>query len=164
MKHWKLILLFFWASSSNLVFGQQGKAGELLVNETVAAKIKALKPNHAVLVGEAKVVGDFNEVAKRWNLHKTGPRGRDFTIKMVWAPERRSVLFCGANHGVPHRLNDVWEFDLSALTWFMLYAPDNPRDYTGLGKDFSDVEFKDGILITKRGGPAIIAHTWWGLT
>jgi hypothetical protein len=50
------------------------------------------------------------------------------------------------------------------MAWIMLYAPDNPRDYTGIGKDFSDVEFKDGILITKRGGPAIIAHTWWGFT
>ena len=45
----------------------------------------------------------------------------------------------------------------------MLYAPDLPRDYTGMGKDFSDVVFKDGILITKRGGPVVIAHTWWGL-
>jgi hypothetical protein len=26
------------------------------------------------------------------------------------------------------------------------------------------VEFKDGILVTKRGGPAVVAHTWWGLT
>ena len=145
------------------LFAQLGKA-ELPVNEKVVAKIKALKSNQAVLLGRAKVVGNFNQVAKRWNLHKTGPRGRDFTIKMVWAPERQRSLFCGANHGVPHRLNDVWEFDLAALSWIMLYAPDNPRDYTGLGKDFSDVEFKDGILVTKRGGPAIIAHTWWGLT
>ena len=160
----KLILLFLFAYTANLVFGQQAKAIELPVNEKVAAKIKALKPSQAVLLGEAKVMGDFNEVAKHWNLHKTGPRGRDFTIKMVWAPERQRVLFCGANHGVPHRLNDVWEFDLSRLTWLMLYAPDNARDYTGLGKDFSDVEFRDGIFITKRGGPAIIAHTWWGLT
>jgi hypothetical protein len=83
---------------------------------------------------------------------------------MVWAPERKRVLYCGANHGVPHRLNDVWEFDLATLTWSMLYAPDNARDYGGLGKDFSDVEFQDGIFITKRGGPGIIAHTWWGLT
>jgi hypothetical protein len=73
-------------------------------------------------------------------------------------------MLCGANHGVPHRLNDVWEFDLASLSWILLYAPDNPRDYLGLGKDPSDVEFRDGLLITKRGGPAVIAHTWWGLT
>ena len=136
----------------------------LSVNAGVLEKLKALKPNHGVLLGKAAVVGEFNDTARKYNLHQTGPMGRDFTIKMVWAPERRRVLFCGANHAVPHRLNDVWEFDLGALTWAMLYAPDLPRDYTGLGKDASDVEFKDGIFITKRGGPGIIGHTWWGLT
>jgi hypothetical protein len=109
------------------------------------------------------VIGDFNDTARRFNLHKTGPLARDFTLKMVWAPERKRALFCGANHGVPHRLNDVWEFDLPSLSWVMLYAPDLPRDYTGMGNDFSDVVFTDGILATKRGGPVVIAHTWWGL-
>lgn len=136
----------------------------LKVNQEVRTRIEALKPNQAVLLGKADLVGEFNDVAKKYEMHRTGPRGRDFTIRMVWAPERRRVLFCGANHGVPHRLNDVWEFDLAAMTWVLLYPPDNARDYTGLGKDASDVEFKDGILITKRGGPAVIAHTWWGLT
>lgn len=147
-----------------IVAGEKSIAPPLPVNKEALAKIAALKPNEAAIIGKAQVLGDFNDVAKRYELHKTGPRGRDFSIRMVWAPERRRALFCGANHGVPHRLNDVWEFDLAALTWNMLYAPDNPRDYTGIGKDFSDVEFKDGILITKRGGPAVIAHTWWGLT
>lgn len=134
------------------------------VNEAAVVKLRSLKANHAVLLGSAQVLGEFNDVAKKYELPRTGPRGRDFTIKMVWAAERRRALFCGANHNVPHRINDVWEFDLGALAWILLYAPDNPRDYTGIGKDFSDVEFRDGILITKRGGPAIIAHTWWGLT
>lgn len=137
---------------------------KLAVNEKVTQKLDALKENEAVLLGNAEVRGEFNDVARKYELHKTGPRGRDFTIKMVWAPERKRALFCGANHGVPHRLNDVWEFDLAALSWVMLYAPDNPRDYGGLGKDHSDVKFEDGILITRRGGPAVIAHTWWGLT
>ncbi len=131
---------------------------------SVLQKLAALKANHAVALGNADVVGDFNETARRFDLHKTGPKGRDFTIKMCWAPDRKRALFCGANHAVPHRLNDVWEFDLPSLTWSMLYAPDNARGYTDLGKDTSDVEFKDGILMTKHGGPAIIAHTWWGLT
>ena len=137
---------------------------KLSPNAEVLSKLRDLPANHGVLLGEATVMGEFNEVAKHYRLHETGPRGRDFTIKMAWAPDRKRVLFCGANHNVPHRINDVWEFDLGALTWAMLYAPDNPRDYTGLGKDYSDVQFKDGILITKRGGPAIIGHSWWGLT
>jgi hypothetical protein len=144
--------------------GQEPIEPALALNESVLSKLKQLQPNQAVLLGQAQVVGEFNDVARQFDLHKTGPRGRDFTIKMVWAPERRRALFCGANHGTPHRLNDVWEFDLTSLSWVLLYAPDNPRDYTGIGKDYSDVEFRDGVLITKRGGPAVIAHTWWGLT
>jgi hypothetical protein len=130
----------------------------------VLEKLASLKPNQSIRLGTADVVGEFNETARKYDLHKTGPKGRDFTIKLCWAPDRKRALFCGANHAVPHRLNDVWEFDLPSLTWVMLYAPDLPRGYVDLGKDTSDVEFKDGILITKRGGPAIIAHTWWGLT
>lgn len=130
----------------------------------VLKKIAALRANEAVMLGKAEVVGDFNDVARRHNLHKTGPRGRDYSNKMVWAPERRRALFLGANHHSPHRLNDVWEFDLGALTWAMLYAPDNSRGYNDLGADASDVDFRDGILYTRRGGPAVIAHTWWGLT
>ena len=133
-------------------------------NAKALAAIAALKPNGAAYLGDAAVVGDFNEVAKKYELHTKGPRGRDYSIKMCWAPDRGRALFCGANHAVPHRLNDVWEFDLAATTWVMLYAPDNPRDYTGLGKDHSDVTFADGLFVTKRGGPGIIGHTWWGLT
>src|SRR5205807_535934 len=108
----------------------------------VLEKLAALKPNRAVLLGKADVVGEFNDTARRYDLHRTGPRGRDFTIKVCWAPDRRRALFCGANHGVPHRLNDVWEFDLPSLSWAMLYAPDLPRGYGDLGKDTSDVELK----------------------
>lgn len=100
---------------------------KLAPKSAVLEKLAALKPNHAVLLGKSDVVGEFNDTARRYDLHRTGPRGRDFTIKVCWAPDRRRALFCGANHGVPHRLNDVWEFDLPSLSWAMLYAPDNPR-------------------------------------
>jgi hypothetical protein len=136
----------------------------LAARPAIVDRLAALKPNQGVLLGKADVVGDFNATARKFELDRTGPRARDFTLKMCWAPDRKRALFCGANHGVPHRLNDVWEFDLPGLTWAMLYAPDQPRGYLDLGKDTSDVEFKDGVLVTKRGGPAVIAHTWWGLT
>lgn len=125
--------------------------------------LDGLRENQSVYLGKARVVGEFNEIARRYQLHKTGPMGRNYSIKMVWAPDRKRALFAGANHAVPHRLNDVWEFDLAALAWMLLYPPDNPRSYAGLG-DFSDVEFRDGVLMTRRGGPAVIGHTWWGLT
>lgn len=88
-----------------------GTWASVTLAEDAAQKLKSLPANRAVLLGSASVVGEFNDVARQFELHKTGPRGRDFTIKMVWAPERQRALFCGANHAVPHRLNDVWEFD-----------------------------------------------------
>jgi hypothetical protein len=92
----------------------------------IADTLAALKPNHGVRLGKADVVGEFNATARKYDLDKTGPRARDFTLKMCWAPDRTRALYCGANHGVPHRLNDVWEFDLPSLTWVLLYAPDLP--------------------------------------
>ena len=164
---WKYFFVNFLLISTFIypvqILAQDELSPKLAPNESVLLKLKELKPNHGVLLGKVSVHGDFNDVARNFNLHKSGPMGRDFSIKMVWAPDRQRALFCGANHGVPHRLNDVWEFDLTSFAWIMLYAPDNNRDYTGLGKDFSDVLFKNGVLVTKRGGPAVIGHTWWGL-
>lgn len=136
----------------------------VLESNDVRDRLRALKAGHGLNLGNARVVGEFNDVARAFSLDRTGPRARDFSIKMVWVPERNTALFLGANHGSPHRLNDVWEFDLGAMTWRLLYAPDNPRSYAGLGKDPSDVVFKDGVLMTRRGGPAVIGHTWWGVT
>lgn len=129
----------------------------------VLEALAVLPPEHAIDLGSARLIGEFNEVARRFGLHRTGPRSRDYSIKMSWAPERGRALFVGANHAQPHRLNDVWEFDLGALAWVLRYAPDNPRSYLGLGDDVSDVEYRDGALFTRRGGPAVIGHTWWGL-
>lgn len=136
----------------------------LTPNARVLQRLEALRPNEAINLGRARVLGEFNEVAKQFSLDRTGPQARDFSLKMVWAPERGRALYAGANHGRPHRLNDVWEFDLAALAWVLLYPPDNSRSTGGLGRDFSDVRFKDGVLVTERGGPAIIGHTWSGLT
>jgi hypothetical protein len=133
-------------------------------NAAALERIQSLRPNQSLRLGHAKVIGEFNATALEFGLDRTGPRARDFCRKMVWAPERRRALFAGANHGTPHRLNDVWEFDLAAMSWLLVYAPDLPRTYGGLGPDASDVEFRDGVLMTRRGGPAVIGHTWSGLT
>lgn len=131
----------------------------------IVERVQRLRPRQSLRLGSADVLGEFNATARQFGLDRTGPRARDFCRKMVWAPERRSALFAGANHGVPHRLNDVWEFDLAAMAWRMLYAPDLPRGRPdGLGPDTSDVRYRDGVLLTQRGGPAIVGHTWSGLT
>lgn len=157
------VVIFAWfvAMGPSTVFGSDQLPE---ANANVLERLEALRPNHAIVLGNAVVTGDLNEVARQFNLHRTGPQGRDYSIKMVWAHDQRRALFAGANHGLPHRLNDVWAFDLAAMSWILLYGPDNPRSYAGLGKDARDVQFQDGVLVTRRGGPAIIAHTWWGLT
>ena len=106
----------------NSAMSSEGVEPKLQRNADVIRRLEAIEPNHGVLLGEAAVVGDLNETARKYNLDKTGPRARDFTLKMCWAPDRKRALFCGANHGVPHRLNDVWEFDLPSLTWVMLFV------------------------------------------
>lgn len=157
-------LLLVGGLSILIVPSQRVVAMELAPDTSVLERIAALEENHGLLLGSARVLGDFNDVARRFDLHRTGPRSRNYSLKMVWAPERRRALFAGANHGKPHRLNDVWEFDLAALAWVLLYPPDNPRSYDGLGDDASDVVFEEGVLVTRRGGPAVIGHTWWGIT
>lgn len=132
--------------------------------EQTETAVGQLASNHATMLGPAAVTGPFNETARRFSLDRTGPRGRDFSRRMVWSPSRSRALFLGANHGSPHRLNDVWEFDLPSLSWILLYAPDLPRGYGDLGPDSSDVLYRDGVLVTRNGGPAVIGHTWSGLT
>jgi hypothetical protein len=131
----------------------------------VAEILVALGAGQAAALPAVKVTGDLNAVTKKYGLDTTGPEARNYCIKMVWMPDRRRAIFYGANHGVPHRLNDVWEYDLPANTWVCLYGPDASKGY---GADWSDVDresadTKAGVIRTKRGGPAIIPHSWWNM-
>ena len=85
--------MFRWSLSLLFVLPMVIRAGEpvrpvLEARPAVLEKLKNLKTNHAVLLGQAKVLGDFNDTARKYNLHKTGPLARDFTLKVVW---RRSA-------------------------------------------------------------------------
>ena len=44
-------------------------------NADALAKIQQLQPNQAAIIGKAQVIGEFNDVAKQFNLDKTGPTG-----------------------------------------------------------------------------------------
>lgn len=54
---------------------------------------------------------------------KSGPKVRDYGNKLAYAPDRGTGMYCGANHGVPHRLNDVSEYHLGSNTWHLLAPP-----------------------------------------
>ena len=110
-------------------------APELPPDAGIVSTVENLAPGEATRLPEFTVIGDGLDV---WEAFATrGPGIRDFCDKWVWAEDRERALYAGANHGVPHKFNDVWEYDLPSNTWVMLHAPD------------------EGIEPS---------HTWWGLT
>jgi hypothetical protein len=124
----------------------------------VVARVRALKKNELAKLPIASVAGNFNDIARKYKLEKNGPGIRDYCLKMPWAADRKRALFCGGNHGVPHGLNDIWEYDLPSNTWYLLWAPDDfTRKPWGRWKD---AVIKDGVLQSKRGATAQAAHTW----
>ena len=142
----------------------QARVTPVLVPDPAVMRIvNALGDGQGAALPRFKVAGDINAEAKRWRLEKHGPGYRDYCLKMAWMPERKRAIFFGANHGVPHRLNDVWEHDLPSNTWYCLYGPDKTK---GKGKsDYDDLDWdlarKTGVIRTKRGGPGNPPHEWW---
>ncbi len=144
---------------------QEALSPALVPDPEIKKILDGLGDNSSAMLPAAKLVGDFGEIAKKFKLDKTGPEGRDFSIKMVWVPERKRAFYCGANHGGPHRLNDAWEYDLPSNTWVLLFDPDynDRRDKDELLKAGVKLD-KDGFLVTEKGAPSNVGHTWWGLT
>jgi hypothetical protein len=129
--------------------------------------IESLGENRCAKLPATRIVGEWNELTRQYHLDKKGPTSRNYCNKLVWAPERRRALFCGANHGSPHRLNDVWEFDLAANSWIMLHPPDSNDNRRWLSKEKLQqiAEVKDGVLrVKKSGAPVRTAHSWWQIT
>lgn len=148
--------------------------------------IDSLGPRSSVNLPPIRTVGEWNDVTREFGMERSGPQGRDYTIKAVWMPDRKRAFFCGANHGSPHRLNDAWEYDLPSNTWVLLFAPD-PHNARGVMRvvekeipAFEPPPRKEGdppppgsaertpakkvlVVETERGGPTHYGHTWWGL-
>ena len=153
--------------------------------------LAALEPGQSAVLPAVNVkCGDI----ETWNFPRVGPGQRDYCNKMPYAPDRRTALYAGGNHRVPHRMNDVWEYHLGSNTWHLLYEPDggNPSPHKGayfltsrtLVRDpdkkltekeqdeiaayktwwNENVVFQDGHLCTTRGGPIMPAHTWDAFT
>ena len=142
-------------------------------NPKVVTVLKNLGENESAWLPHVKTRGEFNESLTRHGHHKTGPRPRNYCLKWVWAADRRRALFCGGNAGVPHKLNDVWEYDLASNTWILLWEPDpdtnrvrhmTPEDAKQYLDEFVKLDADSGELMTRRGAPFDPVHTWWGLT
>ena len=132
---------------------------------TVTAILNGLGDNSSAMLPPIKTAGEFNDVARKYTMERTGPVCRDYCIKAVWAPERKRALYAGANHGAPHRLNDAWEYDLPSNTWVLLFAPDPSYDVGSAAiLEYEHRGAKKKVLGTKRGGPFDPAHAWMGST
>lgn len=154
------------------------KAENVEGESTSLRAVEALESRESAVLPPARIVGDFNRVARRHGLDEKGPGYRNFCSRMAWAPDRRRAFYAGANHGVPHRLNDVWEYDLAENVWRLLYAPDPSvrsrnrdrlkqvrelREHV-LRNDQGEAVERVSLMHTKRGGPAHLSHTYWGFT
>jgi len=162
---WLIATAAAMASGAELGAGRSAITPELAADPKVMEIVNGLGEGCSAALPAVKTTGDINDVARKYGLDKSGPGARDYCIKMAWMPERRRAIFYGANHGVPHRLNDVWDYDLPSNTWVCLYGPDTSKGSSG---DYSDVDrqsadTKAGIIRTRRGGPAIIPHSWWNM-
>ena len=87
----------------------------------ITAQLAALGQRTALMLGKFKVAP--KDVGKYHYALKGGPGRRDYGNKMPYAPDRGTAMYCGANHGSPHRLNDVWEFHLGSNTWHLICPP-----------------------------------------
>lgn len=89
----------------------------------IVAKINSLKNKTAVDLGRFSINPTD---AKKYNGNfVNGPGRRDYSNKMPYAPDRGTATYCGANHGSPNRLNDVWEYHLGSNTWNLICLPGN---------------------------------------
>lgn len=136
---------------------------ELAVDEALMKQIAELPNNRWMKLPPVKTTGDLSWLSPQSDYRRQGPRIRDYCNKMVWAPERKRAIYCGAGHNI-HLHNDVWEYDLAANTWVCLFAPDptahRKRDEVWYKEN---VVLRDGVIRTPRGAPLRPAHTWWGL-
>ncbi len=139
---------------------------ELAPDKELLAKIEALPDNRWLKLPPVKTSGETSWLDS--DYRRDGPRVRDYCNRMVWAPERKRALYCGAGHNI-HPFNDVWEYDLAANTWVCLYAPDPAyrgrftSEEEGVAWHRANVVQKDGAIRSPRGAPVRPAHTWWGL-
>ena len=180
-----------WILLVSLLFANVASASNYQDDPKILAILDALGDRTSTLLPD--VISDCgDETLYGCNIY--GPASRDYSNKMVYAPERRTALYAGGSHGTL-RSNDVWEFHLGSNTWHMIFAPDGGNHallkgplyyhaYPKLTKDpnakLSEKErvqfekarvwwkenavFRDGHVVTRANGPIMPSHTWDGFT
>jgi hypothetical protein len=117
-----IITLFFIVST---IWPQVVPA--LPADPQVTALINSLEPNQGAFLDSFDVIEgpDGQGGIAAWPAFETkGPFIRNYCCTWVYADSRQRALYAGGNHAVPHKFNDVWEYDLASNTWVILHAPD----------------------------------------
>ncbi len=152
----------------------------------IVKMLDGLQPGHSMFLPPARHKRNGEDVS---GSGRSGPYARDYTMMMVWAPDRGTAFYAGGNHGAG-RTNDVWEYHLPSNTWHnlfpqeggdharfkwtMMFAPrmfakdPNYKMTEGQKANFEackkwwkeNVVLKDGMYVTKGGGPLLHGHTW----
>jgi hypothetical protein len=135
---------------------------ELPPDAKVMSILEKLGDNEYAQLPPARITGEFNALARKFKLHERGPGQRDYCLKMPWAPDRKRAFYAGGNHGAPHKLNDLWEYDLPSNTWVLLSPPD--FDGSNRKAHMDQLVFKDGAVKTKSGKLLVGGHTFSGFT
>ncbi len=155
---------------------------ELVDNPAIVAQLRSLKEGESTLLPTLKIMGPrrmLKDVRGR-EVYRYGAGVRHRCRRMVYAPSRKSALYCGSWHK-RFAVNDVWEYHLGANTWRILTESDGgnhlfadwARAAARAGRDpernmatFRDwyrkhVTFRDGTLMTRgNGGPVSPIMTW----
>lgn len=153
----------------------------------IVKQIRDLQPGQSLVLPKTKFVAAGQAID---GAGRNGPYSRDYTNRMVYAPERQTALYCGGNHG-GGRMNDVWEYHLGSNTWQRLHQADGgdharfkyalmfyPRIMSKdpntvlTEKQQAEVEacqvwWKENVVLREgnfvmreTGAPILVGHTW----
>jgi hypothetical protein len=155
-----------WCFTAGLALAVETVEPPLPADKESLGKIEGLPDNTWLKLPPVKVAGNLGWLTDP-DKRRFGPRCRDYSNWMAWAPERKRALYCGGGHNIDP-MNDVWEYDLAANTWVCLLPPDSivplkPREQPLAEFVKANATLKDGVVTTRSGGPLRPAHTWCGL-
>lgn len=83
-----------------------------------------IQPGTGKLLPPFSVVGPQAGLDAYSTFATKGPGIRDWSQKFNYAASEGRAYYAGGNHGVPHKFNDLWTFDLGLNQWEMQHAPD----------------------------------------
>lgn len=96
-----------------------------LLRSDAWAKPYANTPEIIALLAD---LGESAAVQLPHDPKNSGRRSNDYSMRMAYAPERRTAMYAGGNHNNGRR-NDCWEYHLGSNTWHQLYPAEGDDHY-----------------------------------